>query len=141
MRAIIDTCVVIDALQNREPFCADAQRVFLAVANRRVGGSITAKAVTDIYYLMHRYTHDDAQSRRALSAIFTLFDVLDTAGLDCRRAISSEISDYEDAVMVESAIRAEVDCIVTRNKRDYEKSLVPVYSPAEFLDLIQPEDE
>ena len=141
MRAIIDTCVVIDALQNREPFCADAQRVFLAIANRRVGGSITAKAVTDIYYLMHRYTHDDAQSRRALSAIFTLFDVLDTAGLDCRRAISSEISDYEDAVMVESAIRAEVDCIVTRNKRDYEKSLVPVYSPAEFLDLIQPEDE
>ena len=141
MRAIIDTCVVIDALQNREPFCADAQRVFLAVANRRVGGSITAKAVTDIYYLMHRYTHDDAQSRRALSAIFALFDVLDTAGLDCRRAISSEISDYEDAVMVESAIRAEVDCIVTRNKRDYEKSLVPVYSPAEFLDLIQPEDE
>ena len=141
MRAIIDTCVVIDALQNREPFCADAQRVFLAIANRRVGGSITAKAVTDIYYLMHRYTHDDAQSRRALSAIFALFDVLDTAGLDCRRAISSEISDYEDAVMVESAIRAEVDCIVTRNKRDYEKSLVPVYSPAEFLDLIQPEDE
>ena len=141
MRAIIDTCVVIDALQNREPFCADAQRVFLAVANRRVSGSITAKAVTDIYYLMHRYTHDDAQSRRALSAIFALFDVMDTAGLDCRRAISSEISDYEDAVMVESAIRAEADCIVTRNKRDYEKSLVPVYSPAEFLDLIQPEDE
>ena len=141
MRAIIDTCVVMDALQNREPFCADAQRVFLAVANRRVGGAITAKAVTDIYYLMHRYTHDDAQSRRALSAIFALFDVLDTAGLDCRRAISSEISDYEDAVMVESAIRAEVDCIVTRNKRDYEISLVPVYSPAELLDLIQPEDE
>ena len=141
MRAIIDTCVVIDALQDREPFCADAQRVFLAVANRRVEGSITAKAVTDIYYLMHRYTHDDAQSRRALSAIFALFDVLDTAGLDCRRAISSEISDYEDAVMVESAIRAEVDCIVTRNKRDYEKSSVPVYSPAELLDLIQPEDE
>ena len=120
MRAIIDTCVVIDALQNREPFCADAQRVFLAVANRRVGGSITAKAVTDIYYLMHRYTHDDAQSRRALSALFALFDVLDTAGMDCRRAISSEMSDYEDAVMAESAIRAEVDCIVTRNKHDYE---------------------
>ena len=61
--------------------------------------------------------------------------------MDCRRAISSEMSDYEDAVMAESAIRAEVDCIVTRNKHDYEKSPVPVYSPAEFLDLIQPEDE
>ena len=141
MRAIIDTCVIIDALQDRAPFGADAQRVFLAVANRRVEGLVTAKTVTDIYYLMQRYTHDGAQSRRALSALFALFDVLDTAGMDCRRAISSEMSDYEDAVMVESAVRAEADCIVTRNKRDYERSSVPVYAPAELLQLIQPEDD
>ena len=141
MRAVIDTCVIIDALQSREPFCADAQGVFLAVANRRADGLITAKAVTDIYYLMHRHTHDGAQSRRALSALFALFDVLDTAGMDCQRAISSEMSDYEDAVMAESAVRAEADCIVTRNKRDFEKAAVPVCSPAEFLALIQPEDE
>lgn len=141
MRAIIDTCVVIDALQDRVPFSSDAQHVFLAIANRRVEGLITAKAVTDIYYLMHRHTHDDAQSRRALSAIFTLFELLDTAGMDCRRAISSGLSDYEDAVMVESAIRAEVDCIVTRNERDYGKSSVPVYSPAEFLTLLEPKDD
>ena len=35
MRALIDTCVIIDALQNREPFAEDAQKIFLAVANKR----------------------------------------------------------------------------------------------------------
>ena len=33
MRAFIDTCVVIDALQSREPFAKDAQDIFLAAAN------------------------------------------------------------------------------------------------------------
>lgn len=46
--------------------------------------------------------------------IFNLLYLLDTTSLDCRKAISSEISDYEDAIMVETAIRSEIDCIVTR---------------------------
>ena len=39
MRALIDTCIVIDALQNREPFAENAQQIFLAVANKRGGVS------------------------------------------------------------------------------------------------------
>lgn len=66
-----------------------------------------------------------------------LFDVLDTAGMDARRAIASNISDYEDAVMIETAIRGKADCIVTRNIKEYSISPVPVYSPAEFLKLLK----
>ena len=51
MRALIDTCIVIDALQNRQPFHNAAQELFLAVANRRFDGFLTAKSITDIYYL------------------------------------------------------------------------------------------
>lgn len=133
MRALIDTCIVIDALQVREPFAVDAQEIFLAVANKRATGFLTAKAATDIYYLTHRHTHSDRDTRKVLSTLFSLFELLDTAGMDCRRAISSDITDYKDAVMVESALRSGVDCIVTRNRKDYEKSPVQVYSPSEFL--------
>lgn len=137
MRALIDTCVVIDALQAREPFCKDAQQIFLAVANHRTVGFLTAKSATDIYYLTHRHTHSDQETRRVLSTLFSLFELLDTAGIDCRRAIASELTDYEDAVMVESALRSGVDCIVTRNLKDYEKSAVPAYSPSAFLKQIE----
>lgn len=137
MRAFIDTCVVIDALQSREPFAKDAQGVFLAAANNLFLGYISAKSVTDVYYLMHRHTHDDKASRDILNKLFALFDVLDTAGIDCRKAVLSPVSDFEDAVMVETALRSEVDCIVTRNPRDFTKSPVPVYEPKAFLKLLE----
>lgn len=137
MRVLIDTCVIIDALQNREPFAKNAQAVFLAAANNQYTGCITAKASTDIYYLMHRYTHDDKASREVLNKLFSLFDVLDTSGMDCRRAIPSPISDFEDAVMTETAARSEVDCIITRNIHDYIKSEVQVYTPEQFLKKLE----
>ena len=139
MRALIDTCVIIDALQSREGFAKDAQNIFLAAANNAFLGYITAKAVTDIYYLMHRYTHSDKTSRETLNKLFTLFDVLDTSGIDCRKAVPSPVSDFEDAVMIETALRSETDCIVTRDTEDFAKSPVPVLSPKEFLEKLQAE--
>ena len=129
MRALIDTCIVIDALQSREPFFKEVQEIFLGAANKQFEGFLTAKSVTDIYYL----THSDKETRQILNKLFCLFGLLDTAGMDCRKAISSNLSDFEDAVMTESAIREEMDCIVTRNLGDYKKAALPVYSPEEFL--------
>ena len=139
MRALLDTCVIIDAMQNREPFSKDAQELFLAAANNLFVGCITAKASTDIYYLMHRHTHSDKSSREVLNKLFSLFEVADTAGIDCRRAIPSPVSDFEDAVMIETASRTEVDCIVTRNEQDFVKSAVPVLSPKDFLSKLMTE--
>ena len=136
MRALIDTCVIIDALQNREPFAQEAQQIFFTVANKHATGYISAKSVLDIYYLTHRSTHSDDATRKILKTLLGLFDILDTTQLDCRQALSSDISDYEDAVMCETAKRCDVDCIVTRNQKDYAKSEVTVYSPAEFLEQI-----
>lgn len=141
MRVLIDTCVIIDALQSRAPFAEAAQKIFLYSANKQFEGYITAKAATDIYYLTHRLTHSDIETRKILSKLYTLFNLLDTASLDCRKAISSDIRDYEDAVMVETAIRSEMDCIVTRNVKDYEKSSVKVYEPLAFLALLEAENE
>jgi predicted nucleic acid-binding protein len=126
----------MDAIQNRIPFADDAKTIFRAAASKWFTGCITAKAATDIYYLTHRCTHSDKESRNTLAKLYILFDVLDTSGIDVRRAISSTVSDYEDAVMIETAIREDIDCIVTRNTKDYTVSSVPVYSPAEFLDLL-----
>lgn len=141
MNALIDTCVIIDALQSREPFRPEAEAIFLAVANRRVAGCITASSVTDIYYLMHKALHSAADTKKALGILFSLFDIIDTCGIDCRKALASDTADYEDAVMIESAIRADIDCIVTRNTKDYAEAPLPVYSPSEFLKLLTAEEE
>lgn len=142
MKALIDTCVVVDALQSREPFFPDAQAVFLLCANRRCNGFITAKAVTDIYYLTHRQVHSDKAAREILTKLFALFGVLDTAAEDIYNSVSAETSDFEDAVMIETAVRSGMDCVVTRNTKDYTKAPLPVYTPAEFVQLLtEPSDE
>ena len=141
MRVLIDTCVIIDALQNREPFSQKAQEIFLLAANRRIDAFITAKSVTDIYYLIHRTTHSDKDTRNVLSRLFVLFNLADTAGTDCKYALSSDVSDYEDAVMIETASRTQMDAIVTRNTKDYSKSAVPVLTPEELIQKAIEESE
>ena len=141
MKALIDTCIVIDVLQDRQPFAHDAQSVFLSAANKQFDGFLTANCMTDIDYLTHRKTHSDEKTRQILNKLLCLFDLLDTTAMDCRRALLSGMTDYEDAVMVESAVRCNLDCIVTRNVKDYERALLPVYTPGEFLSCITSSDE
>ena len=141
MRAMIDTCVLLDAIQNREPFSKAASEIFLLAANERFTGYLTASSATDIHYIVRRATHSDDLSRQVLQKLFTLFEPLDTTGMDCRRAIPSAVMDYEYAVMVETAVRAQLHCIVTRNGRDYAQSPVPALSPEEFVRRVLAEGE
>lgn len=141
MRALIDTCIVIDALQSRPDFAENAQKIFLFAANRKFTGYVTAKSLTDIYYIMHRYFHDDKQTRNVLNKLLILFGIMDTAGEDCRQALLSKVSDFEDAVMIETAKHFDADCIVTRNTKDYAQADIAVYSPEEFIQLVRKEDK
>ena len=136
MKILIDTCVIIDALQARKPFNEDAEKVILAVAQNKCEGYITAKSVTDIYYLIHRCTHSDSETRNIISKVLMIINILDTTGIDIKKAMLSEMSDYEDAVMVETAVRENVDLIVTRYIKDFVKSKVKVKTPKEFIDNI-----
>ena len=137
MRAVLDTNVILDALQHREPFASDAERIFLLAANNRAACCITAKSATDIYYLTHRLTHSDKETRAILNKLFSLFEVIDTAGIDCRRALPSAVSDYEDAVLTESAARIEADCVVTRNIKDFIKAPLPIMTPSDFIRAVE----
>ena len=69
MKAILDTCVVIDFLQKREPFAPTALQIFRAAAGEQFTGCITAKSATDIYYLTHRCTHSDEKARSILNGM------------------------------------------------------------------------
>ncbi len=89
---------------------------------------------------MHRFTHSDQESRHLLNQLLSLISILDTSSEDIFHALSSDISDFEDAVMTETAIRSKMDCIITRNKKDYTKAEIPIYDPIEFWNLLKNDD-
>lgn len=140
MKVLIDTCVVIDFLQKREPFAETAKSIFRAAALDQFLGYITAKAATDIYYLTHRFTHSDKESRHKLNQLLSLVGLLDTSAEDIFHAISSDVTDFEDAVMIETARRTQVDGIVTHNTKDYVKSQISVYDSDDFMKNLSKKD-
>ncbi len=137
MRVLLDTNIVIDALQNREPWYHDAQQVFRGAIDKKFIGCITAKEAADIHYFMKKFfkgqENTDQKAREVLTSLFHIFELLDTKSTDCEKAVDSNCPDYEDAVMIETAIREKMDYIITRNVRDYINSPIPVLSPSDFL--------
>ncbi len=54
MRVLIDTNIVLDFLQEREPFVEDAARLFQSIDAGEVQGFIAATTITNIYYIVRR---------------------------------------------------------------------------------------
>ena len=53
-----------------------------------------------------------------------------------REALDSDFTDFEDALQHFSAKTVDADCIVTRNKKDFGTSEIPVYELEEFMALL-----
>ena len=49
-------------------------------------------------------------------------------------SLCSDFKDFEDAMQYHSALRENAEIIITRNKKDFSASKIPVFTPQEFLD-------
>lgn len=145
MRAILDTNVVVDVLQRREPWFQDGAVIFRAIANKQVNGYLTAKQIADLHFFSRKQfkgdENVDAKARQVIRKLLALFETIDTLAIDCQNALGINNGDYEDAILIESAARAGVDCIVTRNPAHFNVSSVQVYSPDEFIAVISHQEE
>lgn len=141
MRVLLDTNVIVDVLQRREPWFTDGQKIFYAIANNKIIGCITAKEAADIHFFSKRQfagqEHVDAKARQVMTKLYAIFELIDTLAIDCQNAIALENNDYEYAIMIESALRTGVDCIVTRNTEHFTISSIPVYTPADFVTVLE----
>lgn len=145
MKALLDTNVIVDVLQKREPMFADSSKIIIAVADNRLQGYVTSKEIADIHYFSRKQftgqEDTDKKARQIIEGLLRFLDVVDTTGEDCKIALTIENNDYEDAIMISSAVRSNMDCIITRNSKHFKTSLIPIYSPKDFLDLLKLEDK
>lgn len=139
MKILIDTNVIIDALTSREPWNESAEKIFIMAANHIINMYITASSATDIYYLVRKHLHDTNMAKQIMGKLYSLTGILEVTGSDCVDALASPITDYEDAVVARVAANAEMDYIVTRNVKDFQKGMVKVILPGEFIGLMERE--
>jgi predicted nucleic acid-binding protein len=135
LNILFDTNVILDALLDRKPFSTIAVLLMDAAEKSIVNGFLCAHSVTTIYYLMEK-TKERTFARQNIRLLFDIFAVAPVTRVVLQEALELDFSDYEDAVVHESAIGINADGIVTRNSADYGKSKIAVYSPAELLSAI-----
>lgn len=143
MKALYDTNIILDVLLRRKPFDSESAKLMSYVEEREVTGLLCATTLTTIHYIVTRQ-YDRSQSLNGIKRLLKIFDVASVNHVVLDRATQSKFTDFEDAVLYESAKLAKVDAIVTRNSRDFKSASFPIYTPHEFLAILtpsQPEDE
>ena len=136
MRVLVDTNVVLDVLLDRKPFSEAAARVLALVEESRIEGFLCATTVTTIDYLIGQALAPD-EARAALQRLLDLFEIAPVNRPVLEQALRSDVSDFEDAVLEQSARLVSVDAITTRNLKDFEKSSVAAFDPPELLSAVE----
>lgn len=136
MIILFDTCIVLDFLLNRKEFAEMAEELLILSAEGEIHGVITVKSLMDIHYVLKHSLHDERKTRRAISVLLDALSLVDSKSSDALLALSSKITDFEDALMETAAVSIKADGIVTRNTKDYKESRIRVYEPGELLTQI-----
>jgi predicted nucleic acid-binding protein len=132
MRVLLDTNIILDHLLEREPFADEANRLINAIELKQIQGYMTATTCTDIFYIS-RKKQGSALVKQALSELLRLLEVCTVDRKIIEIALTSNISDLEDAVQLACAMNENLDAIITRDLQGFVNSPITILSPGEVL--------
>lgn len=136
MKIMCDTNVIIDVLLERQPFVDDSCKVLSLCEEHRLDGFVSASSVTDIYYLVRKYTHSTELAYTAIGKLLEIVKVCSVASNDVLTAFQRKAKDFEDCLVATCAKSIRCDYIVTRNKKDFGEFDIPPLTPSELLQKI-----
>lgn len=132
-RVFVDANIVIDLLCERYPWFPKVLRLFSMGDLGQIELFCSSLSLGTASYIMETRkmsTQDIFDSISLLCHICTPTTVDSSV---VRSALSSDFTDFEDALQYCSALTADAECIITRNKKDFTASEIPVYDIDEFL--------
>ena len=132
MNLFLDTNILIDLTGNRKPFAQWAYKIFKDQKNGKWNLFTSSFSILTTYYVIEKQI-GNKKAKRALKILLSRVDVLSVDKPMLLKGIITAFNDYEDAMQHECALSSKkIDILVTRNKRDYKNSLIPVKSSEEL---------
>jgi predicted nucleic acid-binding protein len=135
MIVLVDTNILLDVLQRRDPHYPAAERVWKFVEERMIDGFVSAISFNNIFYIARKQAGVD----KAMEAVVQVRKVFRIAPLDEQaidRAVDMGLSDFEDAIQSAAAARVRADYLVTRNVKDFASAGVQAVTADELLALL-----
>lgn len=132
-KVLIDTNIVIDLLAKREGFYNEAAELFSLSDKKELNLTVSSLTFANTSYVLSKQK-SAKEAREILRKFKVLVEILNLDDKIIELALSDEeFSDFEEGLQYYSAIENNVDIILTRNKKDFKNSKIPVLTAKEYL--------
>lgn len=132
MTLFLDTNVLIDLIDKREPFYNDIAVIASMAENKDLKIAASSLSFVNTVYVVSRNI-DEKLVLEALKKFRIICDVSNIDEIVIDKSLISNFNDFEDAVQYFSALHHKSEVILTRNKKDFKNSEIPIMTPSEFL--------
>lgn len=133
MKLFVDTNVVLDLLQYREPWVRDTLVLFQMAKDKKVELVVTDLTFINVVYIAGK-NFDKKKLYETLTGLKKLVSVISIGNACIEQALNGSFTDFEDAVQYFAAKREKVDFILSRDTNGFNMSDIPVMNVSEFLD-------
>jgi len=133
MRKIfVDTNILVDLIADRKPFSKYAIEIFNTAETKKIRLFTSSHSLATTYYLLKKYV-DDKTLREVLLGLIEYITIIPVDSAILTKGLRSKHKDFEDSIQIFCATTIEkIDCIVTRNVKDFKGSELPVLAPEEL---------
>lgn len=135
-RLFIDTNVMIDFLGERELFYDEIAKIIVLAENQEVNIVASSLSFVNAFYVLSK-KHNSKTLHEILSKFRIICSVSNIDELQIDKSLLLNSNDFEDAVQYHSALHDKCDIFITRNKKDFKNSELPIMTPTEFLTSIK----
>ncbi|HLA87259.1 MAG TPA: PIN domain-containing protein [Anaerolineales bacterium] len=135
IKVLFDLNIILDVLQEREPFYETSAQLLAYAEIGKIQGFIAPHSLTTLFYLIQK----GKSAAHAKVTITNLLQILKVVSIDqstIEQALSLPYKDFEDAVQMMAAVQCKADYLVTRNVKDFQPAPLSVIQPSELLVLI-----
>ena len=138
LRVLVDTNVVIDWLNARQPWATEAKLLWESRDSGLVELYLPASVLTDVFYILRKPLGNDG-AKKAIERCVATCGLLPVDETIIRRALMLPGSDFEDNVHIACTLIYRIDLIVTRNPSDFTQGVtMPVIGPKEIARYLPP---
>ncbi|MEG0477684.1 MAG: PIN domain-containing protein [Raoultibacter sp.] len=132
MNLLLDTNILIDYLGRKDPYYADAKKLFVMQVFGDADLWVCAQSFTDAFYVLQKYVTSE-QLQAAFEKILERINVCSLGENDIRSAAAARWPDFEDCLIAVCAQKIKADYIVTRDEKGFSASVVPAIRPADLV--------
>ena len=134
-KLFLDANVVVDFLCERSnEFYLPAARLMVKGYNKEV--ELCCSALTPATPSHSLPKGNAMEIFRKISDMISICEVADVDRNVVELSLTSGFTDFEDAMQYYSAEKWGANIIITRNKKDFQKSQLPIYEPMEYLEVL-----